>query len=117
MPGSPVQVKYPFKGFKAGEERGITKSPPEPSALESQPRFLLGIFLQNYAQHCADIPMTPIECVVDQVNVAIDQNQPLASLLVQYVSEEVQDLGIRAIAMSLKHLDKLQTLAIAGTRM
>ena len=30
---------------------------------------------------------------------------------------QVQDLGVRAIAMSLKHLTRLESLTIAGTKM
>eukprot|EP00656_Telonema_subtile_P002347 TRINITY_DN11037_c0_g2_i1.p1 TRINITY_DN11037_c0_g2~~TRINITY_DN11037_c0_g2_i1.p1 ORF type:complete len:874 (+),score=234.94 TRINITY_DN11037_c0_g2_i1:260-2881(+) len=113
MPGSPVEIRKPklkSGGSAVPRER-------KPSALEEQPRFAVGLFLHSYSEQCAEVQTAPIESIAAQAKAAIEQNQPLNRLQIDYTSEEVQDLGIRAVSLCLRHLPTLESLSIVGTRM
>jgi len=84
--------------------------------VQHQPKYRNGLFLESYKECCADVPMEPLDSVVFQIKKCIDENVDVKSLHIEYCANELKDLEIRAVAISLKYLEHLTSFRLAGTR-
>jgi len=80
------------------------------------PKYRNGLFLESYNEACLDVPMEPIQSVVMQLKEAIEENEDIENLHIEYCAEELKDLEVRAVALSLRYLEYLKSFRLAGSR-